>query len=124
MNILLWIITSLLASLFLATGAMKILQPRQSLADRGLAWVQSFPPPTVKALGVAEVLAAIGLTVPPLVDVAPLLSPTAAVGIILLMVGAAITHLLRNEPQFMGVNAVIVLVAAVIVWGRFGPYRF
>ena len=72
-----------------------------------------------------EVLAAIGLVGPPLVASPPVLARPRPSGLILLMVGAAITHLRRDEPQFMGVNAVIVLVSAVvIVWGRFGDYPY
>lgn len=124
MNTVLWIVTALLAAVFLVAGAMKMIQPKQALADRGLVWVESFPAPAVKAIGALEVLAAIGLVVPPLVGVAAVLSPAAAAGIILLMIGAAITHQRRHEVQFMGVNALLVLVAAFIVWGRLGPYPF
>jgi uncharacterized membrane protein YphA (DoxX/SURF4 family) len=124
MNIALWIVTALLAAVFLAAGAMKMVRPKQALADGGLAWVESFPGVAVKGIGAVEVLAAVGLVVPPLVNIAPVLSPVAAIGIILLMVGAAITHLRRHEPQLMGVNAVIVLVSAFIVWGRFGSYPY
>lgn len=124
MNAALWILASLLGALFLVAGAMKVVQPKEALADRGLTWVESFPPSTVKTIGALEVLAAIGLVVPPLVDVAPVLAPAAAAGIMLMMVGAAITHMLRNEAPLMGVNAVVLLLAAVIVWGRLGPYTF
>jgi uncharacterized membrane protein YphA (DoxX/SURF4 family) len=124
MNTVLWVVTALLAAVFLVAGAMKMIQPKQALADRGLAWVETFPAPAVKAVGALEVLAAIGLVVPPLVGVAAVLSPAAAAGIILLMIGAAITHQRRHEVQFMGVNALLVLVAAFIVWGRLGPYPF
>jgi hypothetical protein len=124
MNVVLWIVASLVAAVFLAAGAIKVIQPPQALAARGLTWVESFPPSMVKMVGALEVLAAIGLVVPPLGGVAPELVPAAAIGLIALMVGAAITHLRRNEPLFMGVNALIVLIAAVIVWGRLGPYPF
>lgn len=124
MNVVLWIVAAVLAAAFLAAGSMKILQPKQALAERGLAWVDSFPAAGVKAIGALEVLAAIGLIVPPLIGVAPELAPAAAVGLILLMLGAAITHQRRGEPQYMGANALLLLLAAVVVWGRFGPYAF
>lgn len=124
MNVVLWIVTALLAAVFLVAGAMKMTRPKQALADRGLAWVESFPATAVKVIGALEVLAAIGLVVPPMVGVAAALSPAAAAGIILLMIGAAVTHQRRHEVQFMGVNALLVLVAAFIVWGRLGPYPY
>jgi uncharacterized membrane protein YphA (DoxX/SURF4 family) len=124
MNIALWIVTALLAAVFLAAGAMKVVRPKQALAEGGLAWVESFPAAGVKAIGGLEVLAAVGLVLPPLLSISPILSPAAAIGIILLMVGAAITHLRRHEPQLMGVNAAVVLVAAFVVWGRLGDYPY
>lgn len=124
MNVVLWIVAALLAVAFGLTGAMKLAVSRRALADRGLGWVDSFPPAAVKAIGGLEVLAAIALVVPPLVGVAPALTPLAAAGIVLLMAGAAVTHARRGESLFMGVNAILVLLAAVVVWGRFGPYAF
>jgi hypothetical protein len=50
--------------------------------------------------------------------------PIAATGLALLMVGAAITHARRREPQGIAVNAVLFVLAAVVAWGRFGPYAF
>jgi hypothetical protein len=52
------------------------------------------------------------------------LVPLAAVGLVLLMVGAAITHARRNEVPMIAGNLVLLAVAAVVIWGRFGPYSF
>jgi drug/metabolite transporter (DMT)-like permease len=124
MRVVLWTVAALLAAAFAVAGGMKIVRPKQALADQGLAWVESFPPGAIKAIGALEVVAAVALIVPPLVGTASWLAPLAAVGLIALMVGAAITHQRRHEPQLMGVNAVIVILAAVVVWGRFGPYPY
>jgi hypothetical protein len=50
--------------------------------------------------------------------------PLAAVGLILLMAGAAITHARRGESQAIASNVVLIVLAAVVAWGRFGPYPF
>jgi hypothetical protein len=54
--------------------------------------------------------------------VVPLLVPLAAVGLGLLMVGAAAVHVRRGEVPFIAVNAALLAVAAFVAWGRFGPY--
>lgn len=124
MNVVLWIIAGLLAVAFLAAGAMKLAQPKERLAASGMGWVDNFSPGTIKAIGALEVLAAIGLVLPPLLDVAPVLAPIAALGLVLMMLGAAITHGRRGETPMVVVNVVLGVLAAVVAWGRFGPYSF
>jgi len=52
------------------------------------------------------------------------LVPLAATGLVLLMVGAAITHVRRGELLMIAVNGVLLVLALVVAWGRFGPYAF
>ena len=78
----------------------------------------------MKLIGALEVLAAIGLILPAAFDVVPVLVPLAAVGLVALMVGAALTHARRREVALIVVNLVLLALAAVVVWGRFGPYSF
>jgi len=124
MNIVLWIIAGLLAVAFLGAGLMKLGQPKKRLADSGMGWVEDFSPGMVKTIGALEVLAAIGLILPAALDIAPILVPIAATGLVGLMLGAAITHARRREPQLIVVNAVLLILAAAVAWGRFGPYSF
>jgi uncharacterized membrane protein YphA (DoxX/SURF4 family) len=124
MDVVLWIIAVTLAAAFGAAGVMKLAQPKQKLAASGMAWVNDFSQGAISAISSLEVLAAIGLVLPPLLDLAPVLTPLAALGLVLLMVGAAITHLRRNEQPMVIVNAVLGILAAVVAWGRFGPYEF
>jgi hypothetical protein len=123
-NVVLWIIAGVLAAAFLAAGLMKAGQPKKKLADSGMGWVEDFSPGMVKTIGALEVLGAIGLILPAAVDVAPVLVPLAATGLVLLMLGAAITHARRREPQMIVINVVLLVLAAVVAWGRFGPYSF
>ena len=124
MNITLWILASALAAAFLAAGAMKFAQPKEKLAASGMGWTEDFSPGMVKTIGLLEVLAAIGLILPAVLGVLPLLVPLAAAGLVALMAGAAITHARRKETPMMGVNAVLLVLAGVVAWGRFGPYSF
>ena len=124
MNIVLWIIAGLLAAAFLAGGAMKLAQPREQLAARGLGFVEDFGDGGVKAIGALEVLAGLGLVVPAVTGVAPVLVPLAALGVVLLMIGAMVVHLRRGETQLIVVNVAILALAAVVAWGRLGPQPF
>ncbi len=124
MNLILWIAAGVLAAAFLAAGPMKLMQPKEKLAESGMGWTEDFSPGAVKAIGALEVLAAIGLIVPAALDIAPDLVPFAAVGLIVLMLGAAVTHLRRNETQMVLVNVVLIALAAFVAWGRFAAEPF
>ena len=119
MDVVLWIVAGVLALAFLAAGAMKLAQPKEKLAASGMGWVDDFSAGAVKAIGLAEVLGAVGLVLPGLTGVAPVLVPLAALGLALTMVGAAVVHLRRGEQQMVVVNAVLLVLALVVVVGRF-----
>ena len=123
MNITLWIVTALLALLFLAAGTMKIAQPKAKLAA-GQGWAEDFSDGTVKGIGGLEVLAALGLVLPALLNIATVLVPLAAAGLVALMAGAAITHARRGEKTNVIVNATLGVLAAGVAIARFGPYGF
>ena len=122
MNIVLWVIAGLLAAAFLAAGLMKLTRPREKLAASGMAWTGDFSPWMIKTIGALELLAAIGLILPAALNIAPVLVPLAATGLAVVMIGAMITHARRRESQMITVNLVLLVLAAVVMWGRFGPY--
>ncbi len=124
MNIVLWIITGLLAAAFAGAGLMKLTQPKEKLAASGMGWTEQFSPAAIKAIGALEVAAAVGLILPAVLDIAPVLVAVAALGLVLIMIGAAITHARRKETPMIGANLVLLVLAAVVVWGRVGPYSF
>jgi uncharacterized membrane protein YphA (DoxX/SURF4 family) len=124
MNIALWIIAGLLAVAFLASGAMKLIQPRERLAASGMGFAEDFGAGAVNAIGALEILAAVGLLLPAALDIAPVLVPLAAVGLVSLMVGAIITHVRRHEAQAIVVNLALLALAGLVAWGRFGPQSF
>lgn len=124
MNIVLWVIAGLLAAAFLGAGVMKLSQPKEKLASSGMAWTEDFSAGAVKAIGAAEVLGAIGLILPAVLDIAPVLVPLAATGLALTMAGAVVVHARRSETQAIAPGAVLLVLAVVVAWGRFGPYAF
>jgi uncharacterized membrane protein YphA (DoxX/SURF4 family) len=124
MNIALWIIAGLLAVAVLASGAMKLARPKEKLAAFGMGWVEDFSAGAVKAIGALEVLAAVGLILPAALGIAPVLVPLAAVGLVVLMVGAIITHLGRHEAQVIASPMALLALAVLVAWGRFGPQSF
>jgi uncharacterized membrane protein YphA (DoxX/SURF4 family) len=122
MNLTLWIIAGVLAAVFAASGVMKIAVPKDKLVTSGQGWAEPVSPAAIRLIGVAELLGAIGLIVPPLVHIAPVLAPLAAVGLVLVMVGAIVTHSRRKEFPNLVVNLVLLALAATVAWGRFGQY--
>lgn len=124
MNVVLWVIAVLLALVFLIAGLMKLAQPKEKLAASGMAWTEDFSAGAVKGIGVLEVLGALGLILPAVSGIAPVLTPLAALGLALVMVGAISVHVRRKENQPIIINVVLLVLAAVVAWGRFGPYAF
>src|SRR5690554_5288340 len=116
MNIALWIVAGLLALAFLAAGAGKITSTRAALAEKGMTYVEDFSDDQIKAIGVAEVVGAIGLIVPAFISAITWLVPAAAVGLTLTMVGAVVVHVKRKEPYIPAL--VLGLLAAFVAVGR------
>ena len=107
-----WIIAGILAFIFFALGVMKLTSPREKLiANPQAGWANDFTGPQIKLIGLAEFLGSAGLILPPALGIAKWLRVPAAIGIILLMLGAANTHRRRKEPFFPPlVLAVLALV--------------
>ncbi|MFE6072130.1 DoxX family protein [Streptomyces sp. NPDC056525] len=126
MNLALWIVTGLLAVAYLAGGAFKLVTPKEKIASSGPSarWVDDFSGSGVKAIGALEVLAAVGLVLPAVLGIAPVLVPLAALGLVLLMLGATVTRIRRHETNYMVVDLVYIVLAGFVAWGRFGPESF
>lgn len=125
MNLALWIGAALLAVVALAGGAIKTFVPQEKLAATpGGGWTEDVGGGFVKALGVLEMLAAVGLILPAVVDIAPVLVPVTALCWVVLMVGAMITHGRRGEFRFAVLNLSYLALAVFVAWGRFGPGSF
>lgn len=116
MNIVLWIVQGVLALLFLLAGFMKAFTPLEGL-KKNMAWTAAVPAWLVRFIGIAELLGALGLILPQLTRIAPLLTIVAAFGLALVMLFAAIFHASRKEYRNIGMNIVLLLLAAFIAVG-------
>jgi uncharacterized membrane protein YphA (DoxX/SURF4 family) len=125
MNVALWIIAAVMAAVFLVAGTNKLLIPREKLAKApGGGWVLDFSAGFVKALGAVEILGAVGLILPALLDIAPVLVPLAALGLALIMIGAAIVEFRRQEFTHVLLNLTYLALLVFVACGRFGPWSF
>jgi len=114
MNVVLWMLQALLALVFLAHGLMFLMPPPEIAAQMNETlprWFSLF-------LGVAEVAAGIGLVVPGVTRIKPGLVAAAALGVVVVMVGATIWHVMRNEMSSAGITAVLLVMAIVVAHGR------
>ncbi|MFD5829709.1 DoxX family protein [Lentzea sp. NPDC060358] len=117
MNLAVWIVSGVLAALYLMAGFTKLAKSKRDLlAEPRMAWAADFSAGQVKGIGAVEVAGALGLVLPWLTGLAPILTPVAALGLALVQVGAAITHIRRGEGATVPVN--LVLFVAVVRFGQ------
>jgi hypothetical protein len=126
MNIALWMVAGLLAVAYVVGGGLKVIMSKQKIAVSGAAagWVEDFSPGAVKTIGVLEVLGGFGLVLPAAFGIAPELVPLAALGLAMIMVGAAATRISRREYRLALVDLTYLVLIAFVAWGRFGPEAF
>jgi uncharacterized membrane protein len=118
MGIALWVAQGLLAVAFLVAGATKLAQPKEKLA-KNMAWVEDFSQPAVRLIGAVEVLGAIGVVLPALTGILAWLTPLAALALAATMVGAVLTHVRRGERSAVVPPGVLLVLAALVAYGRF-----
>lgn len=125
MNVVVWVVTGLLAALFLMAGTMKLAKSKeQVLADPRMGWAEAYSPAMLKVIGGAEVLGALGLVLPGALGIATGLVPAAAIGLAAIMAGAVLTHLRRSEMQSVVMNVVLLALAVFVAVERIGPQAF
>ena len=113
MNVALWIIQGLLAALFVFSGGMKLVLPIEKMQDP-----VALPGLFLRFIGVCELLGAIGLILPSLLRIRPGLTPLAAAGLVVIMIGAVVISVI-----YMGVASALIpllvgILAAFIAYGR------
>jgi uncharacterized membrane protein YphA (DoxX/SURF4 family) len=116
MSVALWIVQVLLALLFLFTGGMKLIVPIEALTEQ-----LPLPGLFVRFIGAAEVLGALGLVLPGLTRIRPSLTPLAAAGLVIIMVGATIITVMTMDAMIALFPAVVGLLAAFVAYGRWRP---
>jgi hypothetical protein len=111
-----WIVAGVLAVVYLYSGAKKAVQSQEQLQPM-MAWAgTSVPMPMVRLIGVIEIAGAVGLILPPLLDIAPVLALVAALGFVVLQVFATALHLSRGERKEIALNLTLIVLAAVAAW--------
>lgn len=119
MVIAVWIVSGLLALANLAAGGFKLARPREKLIPVQ-PWTEDFSAPQIKGIAALEVLGALGLILPPLTGVLPILAGVAAAGIAVLQIGALVTHVRRKET--VAPNLVLIVLALFVSVTRFLGY--
>jgi uncharacterized membrane protein YphA (DoxX/SURF4 family) len=124
-NTWLWILAGFLAAIFVGTGLLKLTTPRERLVEAGMGWARDFSPEQIRLLGVTELLGAVALVVPGLVDILPVLVPVAAVCLALQMAGATAVHIRRREflPEALLALSLVAMCIVLAVY-RFGSQAF
>jgi uncharacterized membrane protein YphA (DoxX/SURF4 family) len=118
MNILLWIIQILLALLFLFAGGTKLWLPIEALEKMGSPNQVHLPAMFVKFIGLAEVLGALGLVLPGIFRIRKGLTPLAATGLTIIMIGAVIVTIAGDGIGMAITPLVTTLLCAFVAWGR------
>ena len=113
MNVALWIVQGLLAALFLFAGGAKLVLPLDQMAGP-----VALPGWFLRFLGVAEVLGGLGLILPGLLRIRPGLTPLAAAGLVIIMIGATVVTLVGDMAAVALMNVVVALLAAFVAYGR------
>jgi len=114
MNIALWVLQILLAAAFFAHGWLLLMPPPEIAAQMNAELPRAF----WVFLGVAEVLAAVGLTLPGITRILPSLVPSAAAGVMVVMIAATIWHLVRAEYSSAAITVVLLAMATFTAFGR------
>jgi uncharacterized membrane protein YphA (DoxX/SURF4 family) len=119
-SVVAWILQIVLALAFLAAGVMKLARPKPALVGAGMGWADDFSDAGVKGIGALEVIGAVGLVLPALTGVAPILTPVAALGLAAVMAGAVVVHVRRKEafvpPLVLGALSLLLAVVGFAVY--------
>jgi uncharacterized membrane protein YphA (DoxX/SURF4 family) len=120
MTYALWIVQGLLAAVFLFSGGMKLVLPLEKLAGP-----IELPGAFIRFIGVAEVLGGLGLILPGLLRIRPGLTPLAAAGLVIIMIGATALGFMAGDFTMALIPLVVGLLAAFVAYGRWrlAPHR-
>jgi len=119
MNIILWIIQGILAAMFTMAGLTKSTQPIEKILKTGVTWADRFPMATVRLIGISELLGALGLILPWLLKIAPVLTPVAASGLAFVQLTAIFHHAKHKEGKAIAFNMVLLTMSVFVAYGRF-----
>ncbi|MRN53978.1 DoxX family protein [Paenibacillus monticola] len=116
MNITLWIVQGILGVGFIFSGWMKAFQYEK--AKTSWPWVNEVSKELVFFIGIVELFGVLGIVLPQATNIAPVLTPIAAIGLVLVVLFGALFHMKRKEYQEIGVNLVFLVLALIVAIGR------
>jgi uncharacterized membrane protein YhaH (DUF805 family) len=116
MNTSLWVVQAMLGTMMITLGVVKTFQPIEKLSK--LSWTTHSSEGFVRFVGISELLIGVGLVLPQLTGILPLLTPLAALSLCMIMVLAIAEHVKHKETHEIGKNVIIILLAAFITIGR------
>jgi len=116
MSIALWIVQILLALVFALTGLLKVVLPVERLRER-MHWARHATPGLIRLVGVLELLGVLGLILPVATRILPWLTPAAAFGLIVTMIGAIVLHVRLKEMRMLGGPVLLLLLALFVALG-------
>jgi len=119
-DIILWMAQALLAAAFSLAGLMKVQQPLDELRKNLGPWVDGFSLGQIRTIGTFEILGALGLILPMWLNILPVMTPIAAIGIGIIMIGAIITHLKMDDSKPAMANFILLLLCVFVAIGRLG----
>jgi hypothetical protein len=114
MLIALWIVAALLTVAAVGAGVLKVIRSKEQLKATGMDWTDDFSAPVIKGIGVLEVVGGAGVILPLASGILPILTPIAAVCLVVLWIGAAVTHARRGEPFSASAPSLVLAVLAAI----------
>jgi hypothetical protein len=115
MNVALWIVQALLALLFLFAGGIKLIMPIEELMKQ---MPLALPGWFMRFIAVLEILGGVGLILPWLTGIRPGLTPLAAAGLVILMIGATVYTLAAGDIATALMPLVVGILAALVAYGR------
>ncbi len=118
MNTILWILQSLVAILFLYSGIHKSIYSEQELVASGQTGVEGLPIALIRFIGISEILGTIGIILPLLLHILPILTAISAIGFSTIMIPAAVIHYRRHEPKNVLTNCILFFICVFIAYGR------
>jgi|SRR3954454_20764782 hypothetical protein len=121
MNVLAWVLQGVCAAVFLYSAVLKSLMSKERMVATGQTGVAPFPTPLLRIVAFSELAGVAGLLLPQALGIAKVLTPLAACGLAVIMIGAAISHaVLREFKQVVFVNAVLCMALVAIAVIRMG----
>jgi uncharacterized membrane protein YphA (DoxX/SURF4 family) len=118
MNVALWVVQALLALLFLFAGGTKLVLPIEVLTSMGSPNQVHLPSLLIRFIGVCEVVGALGLILPGLLRIKPGLTPLAATGLVIIMIGATVLTLIGDGIVPALFPLVVGILLAFVAYGR------